>query len=112
MERKLFDLSGKVAIVTGTSRGLGQYLGHALARAGADLVITSRDPTTLKPFQKEIEALGRKALPLALDVRSYESIQNMAQRAVDEKLSPRWQRRHHREKCRQKNYNCRVPCHV
>ena len=83
MERKLFDLSGKVAIVTGTSRGLGQYLGHALAKAGADLVITSRDPTTLKPFQKEVEALGRKALPLALDVRSYESIQNMAQRAVD-----------------------------
>ncbi|HEY3913626.1 MAG TPA: SDR family NAD(P)-dependent oxidoreductase, partial [Verrucomicrobiae bacterium] len=83
MERKFFDLSGKVAIVTGTSRGLGQYLGHALAKAGADLVITSRDPATLKPFQKEIETLGRKALPLALDVRNYESIQTMAQCATD-----------------------------
>ena len=64
-----FDLTGKVAIVTGASRGLGQYFGRALARAGADLVITSRDPATLAPFQKEIEALGRRALPLALDVR-------------------------------------------
>ena len=43
MSENLFDLTGKVAIVTGTSRGLGQYLGKALARAGADLVITSRE---------------------------------------------------------------------
>ena len=54
---KLFDLTGKVAMVTGTSRGLGQYLGRALARAGADLVITSRDPATLAQFQAEIQAL-------------------------------------------------------
>jgi len=83
MESKLFDVTGKVAIVTGASRGLGQYLGRALARAGADLVITSRDAATLKPFQQEIQALGRKALGLALDVRNYESIQTMVQRAVD-----------------------------
>jgi gluconate 5-dehydrogenase len=83
MESKLFDVTGKVAIVTGTSRGLGQYLGRALAKAGADLVITSRDPATLKPFQQEIEAMGRKALPLALEVRSYQSIQTMVRCAVD-----------------------------
>ena len=83
MESKLFDLSGKVAIVTGTSRGLGQYLGRALARAGADLVLTSRDPATLKQFQQEIEVMGRKALPLALDVRSYDGIQKMVQSAVE-----------------------------
>jgi NAD(P)-dependent dehydrogenase (short-subunit alcohol dehydrogenase family) len=83
MESKLFDVTGKVAIVTGTSRGLGQYLGRALARAGADLVITSRDAATLKPFQQEIQALGRKALALALDVRNSESIQTMVRRAVD-----------------------------
>ncbi|HEX4121370.1 MAG TPA: glucose 1-dehydrogenase [Verrucomicrobiae bacterium] len=83
MEQKLFDLAGKVAIVTGTSRGLGQYLGRALAKAGADLVITSRNPATLKPFQQEIEKLGRKALPLALDVRDYESIQTMVKQAAD-----------------------------
>ena len=74
----LFDLTGKVAIVTGSSRGLGQYLGRALAKAGADLVITARKTESLKPFQSEIESLGRQALPLELDVRDYESIQKMA----------------------------------
>ncbi len=60
----LFDLSGKVAVVTGTSRGLGQYFGRALAQAGADLVITSRDKSRLTQFQEEIEGMGRKALPV------------------------------------------------
>lgn len=82
MENKLFDLTGKVAIVTGTSRGLGQYFGRALARAGADLVITSRDPSTLKPFQAEIEQLGRSAFPVALDVRNQQSIEKMVESAV------------------------------
>ena len=82
MNEKLFDLRGKVAIVTGTSRGLGQYLARALARAGADLVITSREPNSLKSFQQEIETLGRKALPLGLDVRDHESIQSMVAAAI------------------------------
>jgi NAD(P)-dependent dehydrogenase (short-subunit alcohol dehydrogenase family) len=77
-----FNLSGKVAIVTGTSRGLGQYMGRALALAGADLVITSRDPATLRSFQTEIESLGRRVLPLALDVRNHESIQKMSDAAA------------------------------
>src|SRR5690349_14617397 len=77
-----FNLAGKVAFVTGASRGLGQYFGRALARAGADLVITSRDPDALNPFQKEIEKLGRRALPLSLDVRDYESIQAAVQAAI------------------------------
>ena len=76
-----FDLSGKTAIVTGTSRGLGQYMARALARAGADLVITSRNAESLAPFEKEIEALGRKALPLPLDVRDHDSIRRMAEAA-------------------------------
>ena len=82
MSAHIFELTGKVAIVTGTSRGLGQYLGRALARAGADLVITSRDSKTLKTFQAEIESLGRKALALTLDVREYESIQAMVAAAI------------------------------
>jgi gluconate 5-dehydrogenase len=76
-----FDLSGRVAIVTGTSRGLGQYLARALARAGADLVITSRTLKSLEPFRAEVEALGRRALPLELDVRSQDSIRRMAEAA-------------------------------
>ena len=82
MANNLFDLSGKVVIVTGTSRGLGQYMGRALAKAGADLVITSRNADSLHDFKKELEDLGRKVLPLELDVRDYDSIQNMAQAAV------------------------------
>ncbi|HWV98376.1 MAG TPA: glucose 1-dehydrogenase [Candidatus Acidoferrum sp.] len=77
-----FDLTGKVAVVTGTSRGLGQYFGRALAKAGADLVITSRDPNALKPFQAEIESLGRQVLSLPLDVRQLASIQTMVAAAV------------------------------
>jgi short-subunit dehydrogenase len=57
MSTELFDLSGKVAIVTGTSRGLGQFFGRALANAGADLVITSRSLESLDAFKKEIEYL-------------------------------------------------------
>jgi len=73
-DKNLFDLSGMVAIVTGTSRGLGQYFARALARAGADLVITSRKLDSLEPFRKEVESLGRRAVPVELDVRNHDSI--------------------------------------
>ncbi|MGE5486574.1 MAG: SDR family NAD(P)-dependent oxidoreductase [bacterium] len=78
-----FDLSGKVAIVTGASRGLGQYFGRALARAGADLVITSRNVASLAEFKAEIEALGRRAVPLELEVRDQASIEAMVEAAHD-----------------------------
>ncbi len=80
----LFDLSGKVAIVTGTSRGLGQYFAKALAKAGADLVITSRELSRLTEFKKEIESLGRKALPVQIDVLSQNDIENMVHAAIKE----------------------------
>jgi NAD(P)-dependent dehydrogenase (short-subunit alcohol dehydrogenase family) len=80
----LFDLSGKVAIVTGTSRGLGQYFALALAKAGADLVITSRDLSRLTEFKQEIESLGRKALAFQLDVLSQSDIDNMVQATIKE----------------------------
>ncbi len=78
MSENLFDLTGQVAIVTGTSRGLGQYLARALARAGADLVITSRKRDDLAGFEAEVKALGRRAISLELDVRDQESIERMA----------------------------------
>ncbi len=81
MSNTLFDLTGRVAIVTGTSRGLGQYMARALARAGADLVITSRHIDTLGAFQKEIEAMGRRVLPLTLDVCDPQCIEAMAAEA-------------------------------
>lgn len=77
MTSELFDLRGQVAIVTGTSRGLGQHMARALAKAGADLVITSRDSKTLAVFEGEITKTGRRVLSLELDVRDQLSIQNM-----------------------------------
>ena len=77
-----FDLTGKVAVVTGASRGLGQTFGRALARAGADLVITSRTIDSLASFQREVEGMGRRAVPLALDVRDEGSIRQMVRDAV------------------------------
>src|SRR3984885_13592472 len=78
MSEDLFDLTGQVALVTGASRGLGQYFARALARAGADLILTSRNQKDLKPFVAEIEAMGRRALPLQLDVRDQANIERMA----------------------------------
>lgn len=77
---KLFDLYGQVALVTGASRGLGQHFARALARAGTDLILTSRNAEDLKPFAAEMESLGRRVLPVALDVREQASIQALAQR--------------------------------
>ena len=79
-----FDLSGKVAIVTGTSRGLGQYFARALAKAGADLVITSRKLSSLDQFKQEIESLGRRALAVQLDVLSQSDIENMVRATIKE----------------------------
>ncbi len=73
----LFNLSGKTAIVTGTSRGLGQYFARALATAGADIVLTSRNRASLSTFETEIQALGRRTVSLELDVRYQYSIEAM-----------------------------------
>ena len=80
----LFSLSGKVAIVTGASRGLGQYFARALAKAGADLVITSRELSRLTEFKQEIESLGRRALAVQLDVLSQSDIDDMVQMTIKE----------------------------
>jgi len=71
----LFDLAGKVALVTGASRGLGEGFARVLAKAGADVAITSRDTRSLAKLQDEIDALGRRVSAVALDVRSKESIE-------------------------------------
>jgi gluconate 5-dehydrogenase len=78
-DTSLFDLSGQVALVTGASRGLGQHFARALARSGADLILTSRRTDDLGPFVAEIESLGRRAHPIALDVRDQASITSMAE---------------------------------
>ena len=74
----LFDLTGRVAIVTGASRGLGQYFARALAKAGADLILTSRSRESLAAFEKEVRSLGRRVASLDLDVRDQQSIEKFA----------------------------------
>ncbi|MEY2822070.1 MAG: hypothetical protein RL105_1642, partial [Verrucomicrobiota bacterium] len=75
MSSPFFSLAGKVAFVTGTSRGLGQHFARALAQAGADIAMSSRDAAKLAPFRAEIEALGRRTCGVDLDVRDHASIQ-------------------------------------
>ncbi len=64
----LFDLSRRVALVTGASRGIGARLALALAEAGADVAITARDAAALTETKTAIEATGRRCLALAHDV--------------------------------------------
>jgi NAD(P)-dependent dehydrogenase (short-subunit alcohol dehydrogenase family) len=81
MSNFVFDLSGQVALVTGASRGLGQCFARALAKAGADLILTSRRRETLADFEAEIGSLGRRTVAVGLDVRDSSSIQRMAAEA-------------------------------
>ena len=68
-----FDLTGRVAIMTGAGKGLGRAMALALAEAGADMVVTSRTMEELESLAKEINAIGRKALPIQADILKPES---------------------------------------
>ena len=74
MSHNFFDLTGQVAIVTGASRGLGQYFSRALGRAGAKLIVTSRKAGDCDGFIEELAAMGIEARALTLDVRDRDSI--------------------------------------
>lgn len=78
MNHNFFDLTGKRAVITGASRGLGQYFARALAKAGADIIITARKKEDCYEFMKEIRSLGRDAAAYALDVTREESINSFA----------------------------------
>ena len=67
-EAPRFDVSGKIALVTGAARGLGRATALALAQAGADVALGLRDRATGAELAAAIEALGRRALPLQMDV--------------------------------------------
>lgn len=82
MSAELFDLTGKIAFVSGASRGLGENFAEVLARAGCDVAITSRNPESLVLLQDRIEGVGRRCLPLKLDVLDHESIEAAAEEAI------------------------------
>ena len=73
----IFSLEGKVALVTGGSRGMGREMVLAFAKAGADVAIVSRKIEGCEEVAREVEALGRKALPYSCHVGKWDQIDEM-----------------------------------
>ena len=76
MSLKIFDLSDKVAMVTGSTRGLGEVTAMALAKAGADVAVCGRNPVDLERVSGGIRDLGRNSAGFVLDVTSKQSVQD------------------------------------
>ena len=72
-----FDLTNRVAIMTGAGKGLGRAMAIALAEAGADVVVTSRTMEELESLAAEIRSLDRKALPIQADILEPDSGENV-----------------------------------
>jgi NAD(P)-dependent dehydrogenase (short-subunit alcohol dehydrogenase family) len=84
-EAPRFDLTGKVAVVTGGSRGLGREMTLGLARAGADVVIASRNGDACEEFAAEVTAqTGRRALGIGAHVGKWEALDGLVDRIYDE----------------------------
>jgi len=81
---KLFDLSGKVALITGGSRGLGRQMVRAFAERGADVVIASRKLDACEEAAAEVRAMGRRALPFAAHVAKWPEIDALIEAAYAE----------------------------
>jgi len=78
-----FDLAGKVALITGGSRGLGRAMAQAYAEAGADIAVVSRKLDACEETAREIEKLGRRALPYACHLGRWDEIEPMANAVWD-----------------------------
>jgi NAD(P)-dependent dehydrogenase (short-subunit alcohol dehydrogenase family) len=80
---KLFDLGGKVAIVTGAGRGIGRTLALGLARHGADIVAVSRTLPQVENVASEIVALGRKGIALKVDTSNKADVDRMVAKTLE-----------------------------
>ncbi|OZC48093.1 short-chain dehydrogenase [Rhodococcus sp. 14-2470-1b] len=79
-----FDLSGRVALITGGSRGLGKAMAFGLAQAGADVIIASRDFESCQVTAKEIEdATGRRAFPIAAHVGKWDALDELVDKSYE-----------------------------
>ena len=77
MASNLFDLSGRVAVVTGAGRGMGRAMILALAEAGADGVVVDRDEASARETAAEIKALGRRAVVACCDVSNVDQVRDV-----------------------------------
>jgi NAD(P)-dependent dehydrogenase (short-subunit alcohol dehydrogenase family) len=84
MEFPSFDLTGQVALVTGAARGLGRAISLALAHAGADLALGLRDVKADSGLTAEIRGMGRRALPLQMDMTKLEQVRRAVEDAARE----------------------------
>jgi NAD(P)-dependent dehydrogenase (short-subunit alcohol dehydrogenase family) len=82
MEFPSFDLSGHVALVTGAARGLGRAISLALAHSGADVALGFRDVNAHGGLVAEIEGMGRRALPLQMDMTRLDQVRQAVDEAV------------------------------
>jgi NAD(P)-dependent dehydrogenase (short-subunit alcohol dehydrogenase family) len=80
---ELFDLTDRVALVTGGSRGLGREMVLAFARAGADVVISSRKLEACQELAEEVEQLGRRALAVAAHAGRWDEVERLADAAYE-----------------------------
>src|SRR3546814_893767 len=78
------SLEGKIALVTGGSRGMGRQMVLAFARAGADVIISSRKQEACEETAKEVRALGRRALAIAAHAGDWGQVEALAERAYAE----------------------------
>ena len=81
--RDRFDLSGRVALVTGGSRGLGRAMALGFAAAGADVVVASRKLDACQAVVAEIEAMGRRGLAWSCNVSNWDELEPLADAAYD-----------------------------
>jgi NAD(P)-dependent dehydrogenase (short-subunit alcohol dehydrogenase family) len=81
---KLFDLAGKVALVTGGSRGLGREICLAFAERGADIIVASRKLESCEEVAAEVRRLGRRALAVACHAGRWDQIETLVERAYAE----------------------------